>query len=180
MTVAADPIPVTTLVVVILAAIGGFIWFGKLSSRVDRLESGRCGLEAGAEGAAGDRTQQRERDPGAAPPAHRVPPGADPGGGAAGPGALTGISRLTMLAIDPATAATFVTVLLASAGGRFRLGKLSRRVDRLERDVQQILTRVGRLEVDMQQVLQQPAGAATAADGDGNRQFGVRGRVGSG
>ena len=64
-----------------------------------------------------------------------------------------------MLTIDPATAATFVTVLLASAGGMFWLGKLSSRVDRLERDVQQILTRVGRLEVDMQQVLtllQQP------------------------
>ena len=45
-----------------------------------------------------------------------------------------------MLTIDPATAATFVTVLLASAGGMFWLGKLSSRVDRLERDVQQILT----------------------------------------
>ena len=45
-----------------------------------------------------------------------------------------------MLAIDPATAATFVTVLLASAGGMFRLGKLSSRVDRLERDVQEILS----------------------------------------
>ena len=44
-----------------------------------------------------------------------------------------------MLTIDPATAATFVTVLLASAGGMFWLGKLSSRVDRLERDVQQIL-----------------------------------------
>ena len=45
-----------------------------------------------------------------------------------------------MLTIDPATAATFVTVLLASAGGMFWLGKLSSRVDRLERNVQQILT----------------------------------------
>ena len=45
-----------------------------------------------------------------------------------------------MITIDPATAATFVTVLLASAGGMFWLGKLSSRVDRLERDVQQILT----------------------------------------
>ena len=45
-----------------------------------------------------------------------------------------------MLAIDPATAATFVTVLLASAGVMFWLGKMSSRVDRLERDVQQILT----------------------------------------
>ena len=45
-----------------------------------------------------------------------------------------------MLTIDPATAATFVTVLLASAGGMFWLGKMSSRVDRLERDVQQILT----------------------------------------
>lgn len=70
-----------------------------------------------------------------------------------------------MLTIDPATAATFVTVLLASAGGMFWLGKLSSRVDRLERDVQQILTRVGRLEVDMQQVLtllqQQRTGTGT-------------------
>ena len=47
---------------------------------------------------------------------------------------------MMMLTIDPATAATFVTVLLASAGGMFRLGKLSSRVDRLERNVQQILT----------------------------------------
>ena len=47
---------------------------------------------------------------------------------------------MMMLTIDPATAATFVTVLLASAGGMFWLGKLSSRVDRLERDVQQILT----------------------------------------
>ena len=45
-----------------------------------------------------------------------------------------------MLTIDPATAATFVTVLLASAGGMFWLGKLSSRVDRLERYVQQILS----------------------------------------
>ena len=44
-----------------------------------------------------------------------------------------------MLTIDPATAATFVTVLLASVGGMFWLGKLSSRVDRLERDVQEIL-----------------------------------------
>ena len=44
-----------------------------------------------------------------------------------------------MLTVDPATVATFVTVLLASAGGMFQLGKLSSRVDRLERDVQQIL-----------------------------------------
>ena len=58
-----------------------------------------------------------------------------------------------MLTIDPATAATFVTVLLASAGGMFWLGKLSRRVHRLERDVQEILSRVGRLELNVQQIL---------------------------
>ena len=57
-----------------------------------------------------------------------------------------------MLTIDPATAATFVTVLLASAGGMFRLGKLSSRVDRLERDVQQILA-----------ILQQQQGQSPAA-----------------
>ena len=47
MTVAIDPIPITTLVVVVLAAIGGFIWFGKLSSRVDRLESDVADLKQG-------------------------------------------------------------------------------------------------------------------------------------
>ena len=57
-----------------------------------------------------------------------------------------------MLTIDPATAATFVTVLLASAGGMFRLGKLSSGVDRLERDVQQILA-----------ILQQQQGQSPAA-----------------
>ena len=35
--VVIDPVTITTLAVLILAAIGGFIWFGKLSGRVDRL-----------------------------------------------------------------------------------------------------------------------------------------------
>ena len=77
-----------------------------------------------------------------------------------------------MLAIDPATAATFVTVLLASAGGMFWLGKLSSRVDRLERDVQEILSRVGRLELNVQQILttlqQQPLPPRTGTGTDGS------------
>ena len=36
MTVAIDPVAITTLVALILAAIGGFIWFGKLSNRLTR------------------------------------------------------------------------------------------------------------------------------------------------
>ena len=47
MTVTIDPVTITTLGVLILAAIGGFIWFGKLSSRVDRLESDVGDLKQG-------------------------------------------------------------------------------------------------------------------------------------
>lgn len=43
-----------------------------------------------------------------------------------------------MITIDPATAATFVTVLLAMIAGTFRLGKLSNRVDRLESAAEQL------------------------------------------
>lgn len=39
MTITIDPVTITTLVALILASLGGFVWFGKLSSRVDRLES---------------------------------------------------------------------------------------------------------------------------------------------
>ena len=39
MTVTIDPITVTTLVAVVVAGAGGFIWFGKLSKRVDNLET---------------------------------------------------------------------------------------------------------------------------------------------
>ena len=57
-----------------------------------------------------------------------------------------------MITIDPATAATFVTVLLASAGGMFWLGKLGSRVDRLERDVQDMKHDVQTLQLDVHSV----------------------------
>ena len=47
MTLTIDPVAITTLVVVMLAAIGGFIWFGKLSSRVERLEADVAELKQG-------------------------------------------------------------------------------------------------------------------------------------
>lgn len=39
MTITVEPITLSTLVVVLIAIIGGFVWIGKLGSRVDRLES---------------------------------------------------------------------------------------------------------------------------------------------
>ena len=39
MTITIDPITVTTLIAVLLAAAGAFIWFGKTSKRVDNLET---------------------------------------------------------------------------------------------------------------------------------------------
>ncbi len=39
MTITIDPITVTTLIAVVLAAAGGFIWFGKIGKRVDNLET---------------------------------------------------------------------------------------------------------------------------------------------
>ena len=47
MTVTIDPVTITTLGILILAAIGGFIWFGKLSGRVDRLETDVSDLKDG-------------------------------------------------------------------------------------------------------------------------------------
>ena len=71
------------------------------------------------------------------------------------------------VAIDPIPITTLVVVILAVISGFIWFSKLSSRVDRLERDVQQILTRVGRLEVDMQQVLtllqQQRTGTGTGS-----------------
>ena len=49
MTVTIDPVTITTLGVLILAAIGGFIWFGKLSGRVDRLVADVAALKQGQE-----------------------------------------------------------------------------------------------------------------------------------
>ena len=49
MTVTIDPVTITMLGVLILAAIGSFIWFGKLSSRVDRLEADVAALKQGQE-----------------------------------------------------------------------------------------------------------------------------------
>ena len=47
MTVTIDPVIITMLGALILAAIGTFIWFGKLSGRVDRLESDVADLKQG-------------------------------------------------------------------------------------------------------------------------------------
>ena len=39
MTFTADPTAIATFVLLLLSAIGGFLWVGRLSGRVDRLES---------------------------------------------------------------------------------------------------------------------------------------------
>ena len=39
MTITIDPITVTTLIAVLVAAAGAFIWFGKMGKRVDNLET---------------------------------------------------------------------------------------------------------------------------------------------
>ena len=39
MTITIDPITVTTLIALLAATAGGFIWFGKISKRVDNLET---------------------------------------------------------------------------------------------------------------------------------------------
>ena len=58
-----------------------------------------------------------------------------------------------MIAIDPATAATFVTVLLAAIGGTFWLGKLSNRVDRLDSVVEQLRQGQETLQKGQQEIL---------------------------
>lgn len=47
MTITIDPITLSTLAVVILTAISGFLWVGRLSSGVDRLEADVKELKAG-------------------------------------------------------------------------------------------------------------------------------------
>lgn len=58
-----------------------------------------------------------------------------------------------MITIDPATAATFITVLLAVIGGTFWLGKLSNRVDRLESVVEQLRQGQEALQKGQQEIL---------------------------
>ena len=58
-----------------------------------------------------------------------------------------------MITIDPATAATFITLLLAIIGGTFWLGKLSNRVDRLENLVKQLQQGLEELRKGQQEIL---------------------------
>ena len=58
-----------------------------------------------------------------------------------------------MLTIDPATAATFITLLLAIVSGTFWLGKLSNRVDRLENIVEQLRQGQEELRQGQQEIL---------------------------
>lgn len=58
-----------------------------------------------------------------------------------------------MLTIDPATAATFIALLLAIVSGTFWLGKLSNRVDRLESVVEQLQQGVEELQKGQQEIL---------------------------
>ena len=47
MTITLDPITISTLVALILASVSVFVWMGKLSNRVDRLESDVSELKEG-------------------------------------------------------------------------------------------------------------------------------------
>ena len=58
-----------------------------------------------------------------------------------------------MITIDPATAATFITLLLAIIGGTFWLDKLSNRVDRLESVVDQLQQGLAELQKGQQEIL---------------------------